>query len=291
MGKRAASRNQVKEDSVDKEKDKSENKNAPIECGIVMPISEIDGCTADHWEQVREIIEEALDCDSIKTRLVSDADEVGIIQDRIVKNLYQNPVVVCDVSCKNPNVMFELGLRLAFDKPTIVIKDDETEYSFDTSPIEHIPYPRNLNYRSMVKFKKTLRQKVESTLEKAQSDPNYSTFLGSFTIKNLVRIETDDITPSEFVLSELIDLKKIVSRMSSMQSMNQHIDPKLLPKEFKPIEDEPDRMTHEIKFGKGCVFEVSQETMEKLIKWKANKPDDVFSTMTADEFDELITRL
>ncbi|EDL58271.1 hypothetical protein [Gimesia maris] len=285
MAKKAATRRKIT-------KTKSSNTTKEtIECGLIMPISEIDGCSADHWEQVREIIEEALDSESIKTRLVSDADEVGIIQDRIVKNLYQNPVVVCDVSCKNPNVMFELGLRLAFDKPTIVIKDDETEYSFDTSPIEHIPYPRNLNYRSMVKFKKTLRQKVESTLEKAKSDPNYSTFLGSFRIKNLVGIETDEVTPSEYVLSELKDLKKIVSRISSKQSTYQHIDPKFLPKEFKPIEDEPVRMTHEIRFGNDSTFELSKEAVEKLIKWKANKPDNVFSTMTADEFDELITRL
>jgi len=32
--------------------------------------------------------------------------------------------------------MFELGLRLAFDKPAIIVKDDNTSYSFDTAPIE-----------------------------------------------------------------------------------------------------------------------------------------------------------
>ncbi|QDT85572.1 hypothetical protein [Gimesia chilikensis] len=222
MGKRAASRNQGKEDSVVKEEnDKSENKNVPIECGIVMPISEIDGCTADHWEQVREIIEEALDCDSIKTRLVSDADEVGIIHKRIVQNLYQNPIVVCDVSGKNPNVMFELGLRLAFDKPTVVIKDDETAYSFDTSPIEHIPYPRSLVYRDIVKFKKILREKVTSTLAESAKNPSYSTFLGSYQITQVAEIETKVVTPPEFYSNELEDIKRMIRQVMLNQNKNE----------------------------------------------------------------------
>ena len=58
-----------------------------------------------------------------------------MIHKTIVQNLYLNPIVVCDVSGKNANVMFELGLRLAFDKPTIIIKDDKTDYSFDTSVV------------------------------------------------------------------------------------------------------------------------------------------------------------
>jgi hypothetical protein len=34
--------------------------------------------------------------------------------------------------------MFELGMRLAFDKPTVIIKDDKTDYMFDTGIIEHV---------------------------------------------------------------------------------------------------------------------------------------------------------
>jgi hypothetical protein len=64
-----------------------------------------------------------------------------VTQKRIVQNIYDNEMVICDVSAKNPNVMFELGMRLAFDKPAIIIKDDKTNYSFDTAPIEHLEYP------------------------------------------------------------------------------------------------------------------------------------------------------
>lgn len=126
----------------------------PKICGIVMPISSIDGCAETHWSEVLEIINEAIEDAGFDGNLVSNADDVGIIHKRIIQNLYDNPIVVCDVSCKNPNVMFELGLRLAFDKPTIIIKDDKTAYSFDTSAIEHLEYPRDLRFSQIVEFKK-----------------------------------------------------------------------------------------------------------------------------------------
>ena len=97
-------------------------------CGIVMPISPIDGLTAEHWAEVLSILKDAIKNTGFEPNLVSDADDSGIIQKRIIHNLYSNELVVCDVSAKNPNVMFELGMRLAFDKPTII---DSISYYFD----------------------------------------------------------------------------------------------------------------------------------------------------------------
>src|SRR5579871_5999557 len=149
-------------------------------CGIVMPISAIDNCTADHWQDVLAILKSAIETADFEPNLVSDADDVGIIQKRIIQNLYHNEIVVCDVSGKNPNVMFELGMRLAFDKPTIIVKDDKTDYTFDTSVIEHLTYPRDLRFGKIVTFKKSLATKITGTLKKVVADPNHSVFLKSF---------------------------------------------------------------------------------------------------------------
>jgi hypothetical protein len=98
-------------------------------CGLVMPISAIDGLSEAHWKDVLSIVSDAIEKAGFIPQLVSTADDIGIIQKRIIQNLYDNPIAVVDVSAKNPNVMFELGLRLAFDKPTIIVKDDQTSYS------------------------------------------------------------------------------------------------------------------------------------------------------------------
>lgn len=186
-------------------------------CGIIMPISSLDGCSADHWSEVKNILSEAIEMAGYTASLVSDADDSGIIQKRIVQNIYDNDIVVCDVSGKNPNVMFELGMRLAFDKPTIIVIDDKTNYSFDTSPIEHISYPRDLRYHSIIRFKDKLKEKICATVKKAQEDPNYTTFLKNFGEFEIAHVEKKEGSINELLLSKMDDIYQQLSRMQKQK--------------------------------------------------------------------------
>jgi len=178
-----------------------------LSCGIIMPISAIDGCSAEHWKEVQEFIKEATRNAGFEPSLVSDADDVGIIQKRIIQNIYNNPIVVCDVSGKNPNVMFELGMRLAFDKPAIIVKDDKTTYSFDTAPIEHLEYPRDLRYQQIVQFKETLREKIQATYNRATADKNFTTFLKNFGEFTVAQIPEKEVSSDKFILQAIEDLR------------------------------------------------------------------------------------
>lgn len=193
------------------EKEKNTETRFPL-CGLIMPISSIDGCSEQHWLEVKEILTEAVQNAGFTANLVSHADDVGIIQKRIIQNLYDNPIVVCDVSGKNPNVMFELGLRLAFDKPTIIIKDDRTSYSFDTAQIEHLEYPRDLRFSKIVKFKEDLKDKVQKTLAKSESDKNYTTFLKHFGTFTVAKLDSKEVSKEDFIIEELKELRKVVQQ-------------------------------------------------------------------------------
>lgn len=182
-------------------------------CGIIMPISSIDGCNEQHWKDVKSIITEAIENAEFEANLVSLSDDVGVIQKRIVQNIYDNPIIVCDVSGKNANVMFELGMRLAFDKATIVIKDDKTSYSFDTSPIEHLTYPRDLRFNRIVEFKKELTEKIRATFEKSKSDSNYSTFLKHFGKFTVTKLDTTEISKEDYIIEEIKELRYLMSSM------------------------------------------------------------------------------
>ena len=185
-------------------------------CGIVMPISAIDDCSVAHWEEVKTILFDAISSAGYEANLVSDADDSGVIQKRIVQNLYSNEIVVCDVSCKNPNVMFELGMRLVFDKPTIIVMDDGTNYSFDTGIIEHLTYPRDLSYFKIVKFKETLRDKIKGTIEKAKK-PDYTTFLKNFGQFTVAKIESREGSINEAILSRLDDMSRQIMIIRNSQ--------------------------------------------------------------------------
>jgi hypothetical protein len=187
-------------------------------CGIVMPLSVCDGCSEEHWRDVREILDEAITSADFNPNLVSSATDVGVIHKRIIENLYDNPVVVCDVSGRNPNVMLELGIRLAFDKPTILVKDDKTPFSFDTSPIEHLQYPRDLRFGQIVEFKEELADKIKRTHKRAVSDPNYTTFLKHFGTFKVAKLQKEEVSSEIFILDELKALRNTVQLLAGSNS-------------------------------------------------------------------------
>lgn len=212
----ASKRAAQKKGSANNEVDRTQDvRSGPPVCGIVMPLSLIDSCPEDHWSDVREILNEAIESAGFEPQLVSHADDVGIIQKRIIQNLYENPIVVCDVSAKNPNVMFELGLRLAFDRPTVIVKDDKTAYSFDTAPIEHLEYPRDLRFGRIVEFKEALAEKLRGTHQKATEDPNYTTFLKHFGAFTVAKLDTKTVSTENFILEEVQNLRQMVARMGA----------------------------------------------------------------------------
>lgn len=178
-----------------------------LDVGLVMPIAHIDNCPPEHWIDVKNIIEEAL-CSipgyKCNVKIVSEGDSSGLIHKRIVQGLYNSHVVICDVSCKNPNVMFELGMRLAFDKPTIIIKDDQTTYTFDPGGIEHINYPRDLRFNKITEFQSSLAIKVQATYEDSLRDPDHSPFLKSFGQFSVATID-QTTAPMEKLTMELFE--------------------------------------------------------------------------------------
>jgi len=184
-------------------------------CGIIMPIAAMPNYEKPHWDRVRTILDEAITSAGFTPRLVSESENIGVIHARIVQNLYDDTIVVCDVSGKNANVMFELGLRLAFDKPTIVIKDDVTDYSFDTSPIEHINYRVDLRFDDVHEFKKRLADAIKGSVAKKKNDPAYSPFLGHFGKFEIAGVETKTVSSEQFLIQQIEALQNEVAQLGA----------------------------------------------------------------------------
>lgn len=160
------------------------------------------------------MLKEVIEAAGFTPNIVSDANDSGLIHKRILENLYRYPLVVCDVSAKNPNVMFELGIRLTFDKPTVIVKDDKTDYSFDTAGIEHIGYPRDMRYKAIQLFKEKLILKLQATHEKATTDPNYSTFLKHFGTFQVPSVAQKEVPALDFLQGELQGIREELGALS-----------------------------------------------------------------------------
>lgn len=189
-----------------------------ITCGIIMPIATMSPeYTAEHWEDVRTIIDAAIERAGFEPRIVSDSEDSTIIHKSIINNIYHDEIIVCDVSNKNANVMFELGMRLAFNKPVVIIKDDKTGYSFDTSNIEHVGYRKDLRHNTIEKFINDLSKKIRATFEAPKKD-DYQPFLSHFGKFEVAKIENKSIEGSEALEKLLEKVTSIDNRISTIES-------------------------------------------------------------------------
>lgn len=226
-----AEKKSANKDDKNNESNKDESKfenNDFINCGLIMPIANMPTYPQEQFKDVKAILVDAVNKITefnFKTRLVSESSgEIDTIHKSIVNNIYNDPIVIVDISGRNGNVMLELGLRLAFDKPVIIIKDDKTDYMFDISMIEHINYPADLRHNKIQNFKESLQKKIVDTYKKSIEDETYSPFLKNFqhvTVKSI-----GDRTVNSEQMLDLLNQK--VENMNNALSKNLNLSKKTL---------------------------------------------------------------
>ena len=91
--------------------------------------------------------------------------ESDLIHETILRRLLDAPMVVCDLSTRNPNVLFELGLRQAFDKPVVLVQEAGTPRIFDIAPLRALDYTRDLRWESVEKEKPEIASFVKNTYQ------------------------------------------------------------------------------------------------------------------------------
>jgi hypothetical protein len=189
-------------------------------CGIVRPIAAMEGYTAEHWVEVHNIITEAVKEAGYKARLVSESDAAGIIVGSIINNIYNDDIVICDVSGRNPNVMFELGMRVAFEKPVIIVVDDATPFSFDISHIKHIIYPKTLRFYNVIEFKTRISAAIPATIEASTASNGRSGYLQQFGPIKITELSERQISGVD-IASSLEDIKRSLRIMEDVRLTSQ----------------------------------------------------------------------
>lgn len=182
-------------------------------CGMIRPIADMDDYNAAHWREVHDIVAEPVNQAGYDLKLVSESDASSVILSEIVTNIYANDLVIADVSGRNANVMFELGMRMAFQKPVIIIMDDATPFSFDISPVKHLIYPKTLRFSLINEFKLSLRKMIDFTL----SDEGKKT--GTGYLKQFGRIEVSGLDTQHIdanqMAQDIADLKRYMGKIAS----------------------------------------------------------------------------
>lgn len=192
-------------------------------CFVIMPISDPSGYEEGHFLKVyQDVFSPAIEAAGYIPHRVDEDSKSGLIQTKIIQNLLEAPMAICDLSTRNPNVLFELGIRQAFNKPVVIIQQEGTERIFDVGCISCIDYDAQMSYRGVLKA----REQIEVAIKTTEVN-GFNSIINELNIKpaNLSDTPVSDDKRNQLLLYMLLnkvdqmneDLQKIKSAYNANQ--------------------------------------------------------------------------
>jgi len=146
-------------------------------CFIIMPITTPD-FMLDKYHDGKEHFKHILDCLFIPSvekagyqAIPPIAKGADLIHAEVVHNLETADIVLCDMSCLNPNVFFEFGIRTSLNKPVCVVKDELTEdVPFDAAILNYHEYKSSLEPWYLEAEVEALSKHIVASAERSKNE-------------------------------------------------------------------------------------------------------------------------
>lgn len=189
-------------------------------CFVIMPISDVDGYEAGHFKRVYEhIIKPACEIAGFKPFRADDVNTTNHIIIDILKRIIEADMTICDLSSRNPNVLYELGIRQAFNLPVTLIKDERTSRIFDIQTLRDVPYNSSLRIDTIEQVVPMMADALKSTYENKDDSIN--------SIIQLLGIEAAKVTKTEvsedtgLLLNAINNLGKRISKIEDRSNFRE----------------------------------------------------------------------
>lgn len=186
------------------------------DCFVIMPISDADGYDKGHFDRVYEdIVKPAVSNTEFIARRADEVKETNFIHLDILKQLIDAPIAICDLSSRNPNVLFELGIRQAFDKPVVLIQEKGTPKIFDIGPLRYLEYDKGMKYHDVLKTQKDLTDAIVATKAAEGQQGNVNSIVRLMALSNPASIPTlegdnKEAFAIDVLQTQLSDMRKMM---------------------------------------------------------------------------------
>ena len=160
-------------------------------CFVIMPF----GGYFDNYYS--DIYKPAIEAVGLCAKRADDLYRPSTIVQDIWAYTKEAKLVLADLTDKNPNVFYELGLAHALAKPAILITNSMTDIPFDLRALRVIEY--DINYPN---WGLLLKEKIENSIKETIESPISSVLPAFLDLKD---IEKNKITISE---KDFIELKR-----------------------------------------------------------------------------------
>ena len=210
---------------------------AEKKCFIIMPITTPED-KLSLYQNDKQHFDHVLEClfkPSIKKAGFKPIGPISkgsnVIHADIIKKLDKSDLVLCDMSCLNPNVFFEFGIRTSLNKPVSVVVDDVTDpIPFDTAIINREEYSSALETWNIEKSITILSEHIKKCYDENNiENPLWKYF--SLTSTAEISKSKDEASKTELIE---IQLESILKKMDYLLE-----DPRI--KRFEEIKEKNDK--------------------------------------------------
>ena len=172
-----------------------------------MPFTEPDGYERGHFSRVfRDVFRPACESAGYTAVRADDVRATNLIHLDVLQRLLESPMVLCDLSSRNPNVLFELGLRQAFDKPVVLVQEVGAPAIFDVALLRCTEYRKALRYDEVLEDQRSIAQAIRETADAFQKGAGTHSIVRILSllrpaalldVKELIREELSSLLRSE----------------------------------------------------------------------------------------------
>lgn len=143
--------------------EKTEKKN----CFVIMPFSSTKTCSEDEWTEIFEkVIRPAVEKSGYNYECERANIHFGSIIWEILDKLNRSELIIADITDRNPNVLYELGVRHALGGPAIAIAQKKDDIPFDL-----LPYPYKIYGWKIDKEKKEFKKEIKKAIAELEQNP------------------------------------------------------------------------------------------------------------------------
>ena len=136
--------------------------------------------------------------------------EPGMITSQVIQHIVDDPLVIADLTDRNPNVFYELALRHAIRKPLVQIIKKGESLPFDVAGSRTI-YVDHRDLDSVEEAKSQIIQQIES-LKRSPSDIETPISV-SLDLQLLRQSENPEERSLGDVLTEISEVRKMISTL------------------------------------------------------------------------------
>ena len=229
--------------------EKKNEQEIPV-CLVIMPFTDPKGYEQGHFRKVYDqILAPAIRAAGYDPHRIDDEIESTLIHGKLLDQLINAPMVLCDLSSKNPNVLYELGIRHAFDKPVVLVQEKGQDRIFDIAGLTTSEYRKERLYDEVIEDQGNIEKAIRQTATAKKH-----------SIMSLVRLspaklnQKSDLSSEEHLEIMLVDMSRRLSRIEDKVSNEKSPESTWRTRYYNEITESAERRLQMIKMDASSVL-------------------------------------